>query len=237
MVNKNQLIDIIESTLGEFRVLNDIFSPQVLEQKGSLKKWTIRDDVIHCAFYINQFADRLAWPRDHAKEDGNDYLKVNDEVWEKHQTESWQEALQMLENASQALIRALQPLSDEELNDDKTFTWMGGQSVANYIPGLVFVHGMMHIQYAYMREEMTDAAVESADKAYNLVEQLDSSDVARGRNLYNKACSYALAGRRVDAIPMVVEAVKMAPNLLEWSKQDSDLDSLRDDPQFKAIYA
>jgi tetratricopeptide (TPR) repeat protein len=236
MINKNQLIDIIESTISEFRVLNDIFSPRVLEQKGSQNEWMTRDDVIHCSFYINQFADRLAWPRDHAKEDGNDYLKVNDEVWEKHQTESWQEALQMLENACRALIGALQPLSDEELNDDDTFTWMGEQSVAKYIPGLVFVHGMMHIQYAYMREGMSDAAVESADKTYKVIEQLDSSDVARGRNLYNKACSYTLAGRSADAIPMVVEAVKMAPNLLEWSKQDSDLDSLRDDPQFKTIY-
>jgi tetratricopeptide (TPR) repeat protein len=236
MISKNQLISIIESAIQEFRGLGDYYTAEKLEQKGSLRQWAVRDDVIHCAYYIRQFADRLAWPRDHEKVDGSDYLKVNDEVWEAHQSENWQAALQMLEDACRSVIAGLEPLSSEELNDNAAFTWLGGQSVAQYIPGLIFVHGLMHIQYGFMREGMTDAAIASADKAFKLVDNIDSSEVGRGRNLYNKACSYALAGRKSEAITMVKEAVKLAPNLLEWSKQDSDLDSLREDPQFKAIY-
>lgn len=236
MATKDQLIAIIESALAEFRNLHTLFSPEALESRGTLKTWAMRDDVIHCAYYIQQFADRLAWPRDHAKVDGSDYLKVNDNVWQAHQNEDWRESLDMLERACQAVIQALQPFSEAELNDGKTFTWMDGQSVALYVPGLIYVHGMMHIQYAFMREGMTDVAIESADKAYQMVEKLDSSETGRGRNLYNKACSYALAGRSSQAIAMVKEAVKLAPNLLEWSKGDSDLDSLHEDPDFKAIY-
>ena len=214
-----------------------MLSPEVLHKKGTLTKWAPRDDVLHCAYYIQQFADRLKWPRDHAKVDGSDYLKVNDDVWEKHQTEIWQEALEMLEDACQAVIAGLQPLSDEELNDGKDIH-LDGWSIrgAVYVPGLIYVHGLMHIQYALMREGLIDAAIESADKVYQMSEKMDSSEVGRGRNLYNKACSYALAGRTADAIPMVKEAVKLAPTLLEWSKQDSDLDSMREDPEFKAIY-
>jgi hypothetical protein len=236
MIAKEQLISIIETTIQEYRGLEVTFPADALEKKGSLKQWALRDDVIHCAYYIQQFADRLAWPRDHAKVDGSDYLKVNDDVWAAHQTESWSQTMTMLEDACRAVIAGLEKLTDEELNDGATFTWMGGQSVAQYIPGLVFTHGLMHIQYALLREGMTKAAIENADMAYRMIEPLDTSEAGRGRNLYNKACSYALAGHRAEAIPMVREAVKLAPSLLEWSKQDSDLDGLRDDPQFVAIY-
>ena len=236
MTSKDQLISIIEVTIQEFRELEKHFSPEKLEQKGILKKWAVRDDVIHCAYYIQQFADRLTWPRDHTKVDGSDYLKVNDDVWIAHQSESWLITLKMLEDACHAVIAALQPLNEEELNNPVTFTWLGGRSVADYIPGLVFTHGLMHIQYAFMREGMPEAAIKNADKAYQMAEALDSSDAGRGRNLYNKACSYALAGHTTEAIPMVKEALGMAPDLLEWSKQDTDLDGLRGDPQFMAIY-
>jgi hypothetical protein len=236
MISKDHLISVIDSAIQEFRDLGNKLSPRILQQKGTLKQWAVRDDVIHCAYYIRQYADRLAWPRDHEPVDGSDYLKVNDEVWEKHQSESWDEALEMLENACHAVIRGLESLSDEEINSLKTFTWMKGESVARYVPGLIYVHGMMHIQYALMRAGMQDAVIESADKAYQMVEKQDSSEEGRGRNLYNKACSYALAGHKVEAISMVKAAVKLAPNLLEWSKQDSDLDCLRDETSFKAIY-
>ncbi len=236
MTDKSALVAIIDEAFQEFKQLNKVLPPEVLHQKGTLTKWAPRDDVIHCAFYIQQFADRLKWPRDHARADGSDYLKVNDEIWEKHQTESWEEALDFLEKASQAVIEGLEPLSEGELNSNETFTWLGEQPPAQYIVGLIYVHGMMHIQYTLVREGLIDAAIESADKVYRISEKMDSSEVGRGRNLYNRACSYALAGRTDEAIIMVKEALKLAPNLLEWSKQDTDLDSLRDKPEFKALY-
>jgi len=236
MTTKDQLISIIKETIQEFHGLEKLFPPEKLEQKGTLMKWALRDDVIHCAYYIQQFADRLAWPRDHAKVDSNDYLKVNDDVWTGHQSENWAQSIKMLEDACRAVITGLKLIDEDDLNDGAAFTWMGEQSLAQYIPGLVFTHGLMHIQYAFMREGMADAAIRNSDKAYQMINPLDSSERGRGRNLYNKACSYALAGHKTEAIQMLKDALKLAPDLLEWSKQDSDLDNLREDPQFMAIY-
>jgi hypothetical protein len=56
MTSKDQLISIIEATIQEFRELEKLLSPEKLEQKGTLKKWAVRDDVLHCAFYVQQFA-------------------------------------------------------------------------------------------------------------------------------------------------------------------------------------
>jgi len=233
---KEQLFDLIENGIKEFQALNVELSPEILHQKGMLRNWAARDDVIHCAVYTQRFADRLTWPRDHARQDLDDFLKFNDEVWEKHQTETWEEALEMWEKACRDVIKGLEPLSDEELRSNKTFVWLGEQPPVEYVSGLIYVHAMFHKQYIFTRNGMTDAAIACADKVYQMVESLDTSEVGRGRNLYNKACSYALVGRKPEAIRMVKEALRLAPNLVEWSKQDTDLGSLRDDPDFKAIY-
>lgn len=236
MATKKQLQSIITDSIQEFQNLSGELTPQILHQKGTLKNWAVRDDVIHCAVYTQRFADHLAWPRDHAHEDLADYLKFNDEIWEKHQSETWEEALGMWEKACRDVIRGLEPFSDEELGSNRTFTWLGEQAPAEYIPGLIYVHAMFHKQYIYTRNGMIDATLACADKVYQTLESLDSTPAGQGKNLYNKACAYALAGRKSEAIRMVKEALKLAPNLMEWSRQDTDLDCLRETPDFKAIY-
>jgi quercetin dioxygenase-like cupin family protein len=51
--------------------------------------------------------------------------------------------------------------------------------------------------------------------------------------LYNAACFEALAGRREAAMTHLLAAAEIdRESVLEWSKEDSDLDSLRDDESF-----
>ncbi len=64
MTQKTQLISIIKEAMEEIKNLEQELPSEILHQKGTLKDWAIRDDVIHCAVYIQRFADRLAWPRD-----------------------------------------------------------------------------------------------------------------------------------------------------------------------------
>jgi mannose-6-phosphate isomerase-like protein (cupin superfamily) len=50
--------------------------------------------------------------------------------------------------------------------------------------------------------------------------------------LYNAACFEALAGRREDALAHLRAAVERDPKTREWAAGDSDLDSIRDDPEY-----
>lgn len=50
--------------------------------------------------------------------------------------------------------------------------------------------------------------------------------------LYNLACYEALAGQREAAVEHLGRAVGLDPTLGEWSKTDTDLDSIRGDPRF-----
>ncbi len=53
--------------------------------------------------------------------------------------------------------------------------------------------------------------------------------------LYNLACCEALAGRKEDAIAHLRVALEGRPSLGDLAKEDTDLDSLRDEPAFREL--
>ena len=53
--------------------------------------------------------------------------------------------------------------------------------------------------------------------------------------LYNLACCEALTGRNEDAIAHLRVAFERRPSLRELAKEDTDLDSLRDEPAFREL--
>lgn len=52
---------------------------------------------------------------------------------------------------------------------------------------------------------------------------------------YNLGCSYALTGRRDDALRALSRAVELGYGDSDWMLKDSDLESLRDDPRFQVL--
>ena len=53
--------------------------------------------------------------------------------------------------------------------------------------------------------------------------------------LYNLACCEALVGQKEDAIRHLRQAIAQAEQVRQFAKEDSDLDSLRDEPAFKEL--
>jgi len=52
---------------------------------------------------------------------------------------------------------------------------------------------------------------------------------------YNVACAEALAGRKADAIEHLRQAVEGSDQFRQLARDDSDFDSLRDEPDFKEL--
>jgi hypothetical protein len=53
---------------------------------------------------------------------------------------------------------------------------------------------------------------------------------------YNLACSLALTRRRADALRELRRALDLGYDDFRWMQQDPDLASLRDDPEFRALF-
>jgi tetratricopeptide (TPR) repeat protein len=70
------------------------------------------------------------------------------------------------------------------------------------------------------------------DEAIALMEADAEQHGEKPAFLYNLACFEALGGRREQAVAHVVQAIEAAPRFARWAKEDSDLESIRDDPRF-----
>jgi tetratricopeptide (TPR) repeat protein len=55
--------------------------------------------------------------------------------------------------------------------------------------------------------------------------------------LYNVACAESLAGRKADAIEHLRLAIETSDSVRSYLAEDSDLDPLRDEPDFQALLA
>ena len=53
--------------------------------------------------------------------------------------------------------------------------------------------------------------------------------------LYNAACTYGVLGRKTDALETFKKAREAGYSNLNWAAKDSDLDCLRDDPEFQKL--
>jgi hypothetical protein len=66
---------------------------------------------------------------------------------------------------------------------------------------------------------------------------LDDGPEWQGTIRYNNACSFSLLGDKETAIQELRQALKLNPGLIEWSKQDSDLDPIRGEAAYQALFA
>jgi tetratricopeptide (TPR) repeat protein len=106
-----------------------------------------------------------------------------------------------------------------------TLIAVGGVEGQAYEPGGWEIWAPINPLY---REGRYDEAVE---RGRELVE----SNPQYATPLYNLACCEALAGRTSDAIDHLREAFARSDRLRDFAKEDSDLDSLRDEPAFKEL--
>ncbi len=68
------------------------------------------------------------------------------------------------------------------------------------------------------------------------MENLDDSPVWHGEVKYNLACMHSLLGAKAEAIRELREALALNPELTDLSKEDRDLDAIRGEPEYQAIY-
>ncbi len=78
-------------------------------------------------------------------------------------------------------------------------------------------------------------ALGQRDKAFAAVEMVLDSAADDGLLLYNVACFYSLAGEVDLAIDAMEKSVAAGKTDVEWLRQDSDLDNIRDDPRFQEL--
>lgn len=75
------------------------------------------------------------------------------------------------------------------------------------------------------------------DKSIAIYKQLLASDPEDQIALYNLSCAYALSGKKTEALDLLEKSVKAGYVNFEHIEGDPDMDSLREEPRYKELFA
>jgi tetratricopeptide (TPR) repeat protein len=70
------------------------------------------------------------------------------------------------------------------------------------------------------------------DRALELAREAAEAHPDKGATLYNVACAEALCGEHESALAHLRRAVELEPRAVRWAAEDSDLDAIREHPDF-----
>ncbi len=203
---------------------------------GTPDHWAPKDTFAHITYWIGASAERLATvKRGDRQGSAEDFQPVNERIFERDRLHSWDDLLAAARQASVDQIAAIEALSEADLADT-TYPWLEGGPVWRSAAGNGFEHPLEHLAHFYRERGDLARAQQLMEQQTEGIFALDPSEKGRGGLVYNQGCFWALAGQPDRAIALIREALALRPDLIEWSKQDSDLVSLRDLPDFQAIY-
>lgn len=229
-----RLIDLLDRAVADLQAFVAIVSDADRAAIGTLEHWAIKDVISHNTMWQQRAIERLnAIVRGEEPPNADDYLVLNDAHFEAYRDRSWADTLVEAEKTYRALMALTQSLSEEDLTDPQRFVHSKNQPLLRSIVGNGFAHPETHLAQLYVERGEIERANQLQETATSLLEAIpEERTVAR----YNLACYYTVSGQKARALTELTVALQSHPDLAEWAKQDSDLNSLRDDPAYQALY-
>lgn len=242
MANKGKLIEVLDYGLGEVRNFVSSLSAEQRMEIGAVDRWSAKDALAHFTEWVTRLVSdlELAAQPEAPHQVPTNYDNIDDanaEIYAQHHGRAWEEILAQMESSFSAVRDCALSASDQELEDRQRIPWREGRPLWRMLVGSAVEHPLLHLGYYHIgKGNLAEAARLQETLASHLLE-LDDSPAWRGAQVYNLACIRALSGQKDIALANLAEALQLAPELMEWSKQDPDLAGLRGNPAFEAIYA
>lgn len=234
---RDEFIGLLEYAHAEQKQLFAGLTPEVRDSFGTWEDWAPKDFLAHIMYWQGTDLERLDAPDDPPATDGGDFEARNHENYLRHEKRSYGEISGEAEHIFDGLIERLRRLDDEQLTATERYRAYPGTSIYARISGNGYAHVVEHLAKLYIRQGQSDKALKLQQAAAERWLAFDPSPRSRGTTLYNLACFFALNQQPTRAIEYLAQAFPLRPDLLEFSKQDSDLDSLRDLAAYRALTA
>ncbi len=235
---KDKLRKLLADVRAEEQTLWDSLSDEERNTAGEIDRWAPKDHLAHVTFWTERLVTQLEVATG-GEPPGSieDYQKTNDEVFEANKNRNWEDVLAWAIEVNLQFREAFEAIPEDVLTDSERFEWMGGNPLWRNVYYSGVYHPIHHISDVYIGFGDFEVAQSLQERVAEGLAALDDSDSWQGTIQYNLACFYALHDKPQQALTLLKIALKRAPNLLELSKQDNDLDSLRELPEFQAMVA
>jgi len=236
---KPKLLDALTRAQAQLQTFADGLSDDERVAIGEATHWSAKDNVAHMAFWIGNTSAVFAAVRQGIEPPPSEdiFQPINERVFAEWQARPWADTLAAAQSAYAQLIADVEHASAEDLNDAERFPSRQGQSLSSTVIGSGIAHPAEHYAQYYLEHGAPDRATATQTQAVAAIRDTFGPSEALGDAYYNLGCFYAKNGQPDDAIDLVRQSFPLHQSLIAWSRQDTDLDSLRDLPAFQALYS
>ncbi len=221
-----QLIaDLLEMLTAMRAAERDIFGAlpaEARERPIREDDWSPKDHLAHLSAWKGRQADRLAAARTGAELE--EWQGEDDEINARLQAEraawSWEQTVADADASHERLAAEIRAINPDLLRE--------GDGLVDGTYGNGVFHAQQHFSWLQAADIGLDEGrvMAFAEEIEQLVRRASLPDRDRGTAIYNTACFQSLAGRDDRARPLLREAFALRPELLDWARQDSDLETL-----------
>ena len=233
---KDKLIEL----LGKGDQLEKDFIASLSDEErdatGSFENWSPKDIVAHDFYWRKQHAEDVLDVLAGKSPTQTDDDEINEGVYIQYKDQSWEEIESLIETGLKRMREALEGLSEDNLQSDKFYPWDQGRPLWRELVVNIYSHPIIHLSEWHIKRGNPSRAADLYQEMTNQLVTLDDSPDWQGTIRYNNACSFSLLGDKETAINELREALKLNPDLTEWSKQDPDFEPIRNEAGYKALY-
>lgn len=232
-----RLVNLVRYMQEQMASFPDQLPQKMLDKKGKADAWSAKDNLFHALVWAErrlEILETLEKGDEWEDIDYGDFEEVNKEIFLEYKEQSWNDAKDLAKSTYLGILAYLERVNEDVLmgvkGEEERTIWRS--IVDNYIS-----HPMIHLWEQLVQAGKIDTLTQMFGEEYfELLLAVDKSENFQGGVFYNRACLLALIGENEKAVEELEKALRMVPALVEWSTQDSDLDSLRELPSFQALY-
>lgn len=233
---KDQVLDLIQGGYDHIQAFVAGLNDEARATTGPDDLWSAKDHLAHIAAWQLHHLEPQPGETDYALT-SQDVNAINAEIYTRHHDRPWAEVLADLQRAYDLETAHIQHLSEEDLLTVVVEAGRSARPAWRVHVSDHYTHVLQHLAQYYLDRQQPDQGLEYYRLMVDPLLTLDDSAEWQGVTRYNQACLYALAGSPREAIPALRDALTRVPDLVAWSKEDPDLDSLRAEPAYLALMA
>jgi tetratricopeptide (TPR) repeat protein len=232
---KNTFFKAIRAAQATLEKMLDGLTNTQKKARGKLDAWSASDILNHIAFYNSHFINQIkAADKGERVLTADYYLILNDGIFIRNVEKDFEIARKEERESFEKGLAVLEKMDADELVDLEKYDFMNHNSTLDRALGTFGWHVSSHVSDFLIQNGELEKAIALQEA---LTEEYKRFPTWKGNAVYNLACFYSLQGMKEKALENLKIAFNERPTLIDWSRQDADMDPLRDDPGFQALTA
>lgn len=238
---KPRILSLLEFARRQEQQMVNGLSDAERNAKGTLDSWEAKDFLVNILLWkrlqTQKLVTVLRGEQPPVWRDAQLAHQINHQAFLDFEDRDFQEVLAEAERVYKAFIAQVERLSEEELTDPDHYAWQEGEPLWGETLGNGLWHPCHQLTNFYLHSGRREQALQLQEALLETVRRAALPPEDLGVAMYNQICMYATNGWPEKALQLLPEALQLRPTLIEWSKHDTDLDRLRADPAFQAIFS